>query len=163
MEILEIVNKDGTVIGTRPRDEVHGNPALIHKVVHVLVFKSSGELLLQKRSLNKDMAPGKWDTSVGGHMMPGESIEQAALREMHEELGIYTPLEFLYKYLYSGKFETEMVFTFRCVWDEDISFQLSEIDEVKHWSLEEIKKNLQTDIFSGNFLHEFSEYISSSK
>ncbi len=163
VEMLEIVDAEGRVIGTASRNRIHGNPALIHKVVHVLVFKSSGELLLQKRSRNKDVAPGKWDTSAGGHMSPGESLEQAAMREMHEELGIQTPLEFLYRYLHSSDFETEMVFTFRCVWDGDISFSVSEIDEVRHWSMEEIRNNLHSGLLSGNFIHEFSEYMSSSK
>lgn len=58
-EFLEAVNDRGKVIGIFPRSEIHGNPTLVHRVVHVLVFNSKGELLLQKRSMNKDVAPGK--------------------------------------------------------------------------------------------------------
>ena len=81
-EKLEIVDNDGNVIGLAERSELHRNPGLIHRVVHVLVFNNSGELLLQKRSLKKDIAPGKWDTSVGGHVNPGEDVFAAARREM---------------------------------------------------------------------------------
>ncbi|HIJ60603.1 MAG TPA: NUDIX domain-containing protein, partial [Nitrospirae bacterium] len=73
-EFLEIVDADGNTIGTALRSDVHGNPALLHKVVHVLVFNKRGDLLLQKRSLSKDVAPGKWDTSVGGHVSPNEDL-----------------------------------------------------------------------------------------
>src|ERR1700686_4931160 len=86
-EMIEIVDTEGSTIGIRRRSEVHGNPSLLHKVVHVLVFNDAGNLLLQKRSMNKDVAPGKWDTSVGGHVSPSEDLKTAALREMKEELG----------------------------------------------------------------------------
>ena len=87
-EILEVVDKNGNVLELAKRSEIHGNPSLLHRVVHILVFDGKGRILLQKRSLNKDVAPGKWDTSVGGHVNPGEDILDAAKREMKEELGI---------------------------------------------------------------------------
>ncbi|MCI0468471.1 MAG: NUDIX domain-containing protein, partial [Nitrospirae bacterium] len=53
-----------------PRRACHGNPRHIHRAAHVLVFNSSGQLLLQKRSQAKDIKPGKWDTSeLKGHRM----------------------------------------------------------------------------------------------
>jgi isopentenyldiphosphate isomerase len=92
-EILEVVDKYGNVLKLAKRSEIHRNPSLIHRVVHVLVFDKKGRLLLQKRSLNKDVAPGKWDTSVGGHVNPGEDILEAAKREMKEEL-VYFRLDY---------------------------------------------------------------------
>jgi len=111
-EYLEVVNTKGEVIGYAPRSEVHGNPSLIHRVVHVLVFNKKGELLLQKRSQNKDVAPGKWDTSVGGHVGIGEDLFSSSRREMHEELGIteHEP-EYLYAYTHSNPYESELVTT----------------------------------------------------
>ncbi len=87
MEYFEIVNEQGEVIGKAPRSECHGNPALVHRAVHVLVFNKKGELLLQLRSKDKDIQPGKWDTSVGGHLGVGESYQQAALREFARNWG----------------------------------------------------------------------------
>jgi isopentenyldiphosphate isomerase len=81
-EVIEIVDTEGRTIGLRNRSEVHRDPSLLHKVVHVLIFNDAGQLLLQKRSMKKDVAPGKWDTSVGGHVSPGEDLMFAALREM---------------------------------------------------------------------------------
>lgn len=159
-EYLEVVNHKGEVIGYFPRSVVHGNPSLIHKVVHVLVFDRNGNLLLQKRSMKKDVAPGKWDTSVGGHVGVGEDLVISSKREMEEELGITgVETEYLYTYIHSNSYETELVTTFRCTCDGNISFNKDEIDEIRYWSIEEIKSALGKKILSENFENEFLNYI----
>ncbi|PJA81277.1 MAG: NUDIX hydrolase [Nitrospirae bacterium CG_4_9_14_3_um_filter_44_28] len=159
-ELLEVTDKSGKTIGIAPRAEIHGNPALIHRVVHVLVFNKKGALFLQKRSETKDVAPGKWDTSVGGHVSSGENLLEAAKREMEEELGISeSSLEFLYSYIHTNPYETEIVHTYSCVYDGKISFNKEEIDEVRLWDFGEIKNHLGRDIFSDNFEHEITTYL----
>lgn len=155
-EILEIVDKQGRVLGLAPRSEIHGNPSLMHRVVHVLVFNKTGELLLQKRSLKKDVAPGKWDTSVGGHVEPGESLPEAAKRELKEELGITAEPEFLYSYIHTNSYETELVHTFLYRHEGSVSFNRDEIDEVRFWSIEDILKHLEDETLSDNFKHEIT-------
>ncbi len=159
-EYLEVVNHKGEVIGHFPRSVVHGNPSLMHKVVHVLVFDKNGNLLLQKRSMKKDVAPGKWDTSVGGHVGIGEDLIISSKREMEEELGLNgVETEYLYTYIHRNSYETELVTTFRCVCDGNISFNKDEIDEVKFWSIEDIKAAIGKQILSENFENEFLNYI----
>jgi isopentenyldiphosphate isomerase len=158
-ELLEIVDDKGCVLRLALRSEIHGNPALMHKVVHVLVFNNNGELLLQKRSANKDVAPGKWDTSVGGHVEPGEELRNAALREMEEELGISANPEFLYSYIHSNPYETEIVYTFTCKHDGSITFNAGEIDIVRFWTIEEIMESMDDTVLSDNFKHEISAYL----
>jgi isopentenyldiphosphate isomerase len=163
-ELLEIVDSFGKPLGLAPRSSIHGNPSLLHKVVHVLVFNMGGELLLQKRSISKDVAPGKWDTSVGGHVSPAEDPLSAARREMEEELGVHErDLNFLYSYIYSNTYESELVFTHSCINDGPFRFNTEEIDEIKFWSLEEIIENIGTGIFSGHFEAEFAKYLSFKK
>lgn len=163
-EQLEIVNENGEVIGLAPRAEIHGNPSLIHRVVHVFVFNNKGELLLQKRSRNKDVAPGKWDTSVGGHVGIGEEPYFSVKREMEEELGItgYEP-EYLYSYIHSSFYETELVHTYWCIYDRNISFDKEEIEDVKFWNLDEIKKAMGKKILSDNFEDELKTYLKYQK
>lgn len=159
-ELLEVVNEKGEIIKPLPRSEIHGNPSLIHRVVHVLVFNKDGGLFLQKRSMNKDVAPGKWDTSVGGHVNSGETLNKAVKREMKEEIGITTcEMRFLYTYIHSNPYETELVYTYSCVYDGEICFNKEEIDEVRAWSIKEIKENIGKGIFSDNFEHEFAMYL----
>ncbi len=159
-ELLEIVNYKGEVIGCAPRAEIHGNPALIHRVVHVLVLNNESEILLQKRSRNKDVAPGRWDTSVGGHVGVGEDLLSSSMREMHEELGIFVnEPEYLYSYLHSNSYETELVTTYRCLCEGGFVFNREEIDEIRFWSFDEIRKAMGKKILSDNFEHEFMTYL----
>ncbi len=163
-EMFEVVNRDGETIGHASRSEVHGDPSLLHKVVHVLVFNDKGEILLQKRSLHKDVAPGKWDTSVGGHVAAGEDIRSAALRETGEELGIApADIEFLYSYVYSDRHESELVHTYRCLHCGPFSTNEEEISEVRFWTLDSVERALQSGVFSGHFAAEFDAYRSYSQ
>ena len=159
-EILEVVDEKGDVLKLAKRSEIHSNPSLIHRVVHVLVFDKKGRLLLQKRSRNKDVAPGKWDTSVGGHVNPGEDILEAAKREMREELGISDcRLDYLYAYLFSNHIESELVSTFSCIYKGKFFFNKDEIDEIEFWDLESIRKKLGKGVFSNHFEKEITAYL----
>lgn len=158
-EILDIVNEHGEIISRAPRHLIHGNNSLLHRVVHLIVLNSSGDILLQKRSMDKDVAPGRWDTSVGGHVDAGESIDAALKREMMEELGfVSNGISFAYKYIHKNSYESELVFTHECIFDGPFSFNAEEIDEVRFWPVAHIRKNLGSAIFSDNFEDEFRMY-----
>jgi isopentenyl-diphosphate delta-isomerase type 1 len=158
-EIFAVVDKDDQVIGKAKRNEVHGNPDLIHRVSHVLVFNTQGDLFLQKRSSNKDVQPGMWDTSVGGHVDLGEDYHQAALREIKEELGfVPEKIRFLYKYFHHNDFESEYVSTFCCIWDGSITINREEISDGRFWTLNEIEERVFEQIFTPNFLDELHRY-----
>lgn len=159
-ELLAILDRTGKPIGIAKRKDAHGNPGLLHRVVHVLVFNKNGAVLLQKRSTNKDVAPGRWDTSVGGHVKPGEDMLTAALRELDEELGIKgCDLVFLYEYLFSSSYESELVSTFSCIYEGKVHINRSEIDEIAYWHIESVKKNIGASIFSDHFETEMSHFL----
>jgi len=163
-EIFDIVDDHDRVIGQAARSACHGNPALVHRVAHVLVFNSRDEMLLQKRSLNKDVQPGKWDTSVGGHLDPGETYLEAAKREFQEELGVAgVPLTFLYHSRIRNSFESENVASYLARYDGPIAFAESEIQEVRFWSAEAIKEALGSGIFTPNFEQEWAMYLDWSR
>ena len=81
-EFFPLVNESGEVVGKATRAECHSGSKLLHPVVHLHIFNRAGDLLLQKRSLRKDIQPGKWDTAVGGPVDYGESIDEALRREV---------------------------------------------------------------------------------
>ena len=58
-----------------------------HLVVHIWIYNSAGEFLIQKRAPHVEWAPGKW-AATGGSAISGEDSQTAALRETREELGI---------------------------------------------------------------------------
>lgn len=158
-EYLEIVDANDQVIGKALRSECHGNPQLIHRVAHVLVFDQQGRVLLQKRSMRKDVQPGKWDTSVGGHLDRGETYAEAAAREMFEELGVVNPpLTFLHYYHMRSDFESENVATFTTHHDGPFSFSENEIDEVRFWTPQEIDAALSMGILTPNFAEEWERW-----
>lgn len=128
-EVFEVVDEEGRVVGRAPRSACHGNPALIHRVSHVLVLDAQGRLYLQRRPDTKDIQPGKWDTSVGGHLDIGEDHEAGARREMREELGLSGDLRPLHRYLWRTERETELVATYLHEAREEPRPAPGEIDE----------------------------------
>jgi isopentenyldiphosphate isomerase len=158
-EIFDIVDSEGAVIGSAPRSECHGNPSLVHRTAHVVVFSSDGSILLQKRAADKDIQPGKWDTAVGGHLALGEDYETAARRELAEELGLpeNTPLRFLFDSRIRNEIESENVRVFATVHDGPFLFQKSEIDEVRFWSEDEIAAVLGKGVLTPNLEAEVGE------
>jgi isopentenyldiphosphate isomerase len=164
IEIFPIVDEQGNTIGEASRSVCHdGISKLLHPVVHLHVFNSAGELFMQKRGITKDIQPGKWDTSVGGHVSPGESVEEALAREAEEELGLknFIP-EFLLKYIWESPRERELVNSFSTILDEYPVINGDEIDEGRFWSLKEIKDHIGKGIFTPNFEHEFEMMFASS-
>ena len=92
MELLDIRREDGSLTGeVRERTIAHENGEL-HGTAHVWIVRKTAsgawEILLQKRSRNKDSFPGRYDVSSAGHIPSGSDYLESALREMEEELGI---------------------------------------------------------------------------
>jgi isopentenyldiphosphate isomerase len=156
-EWFPIVDEDGNTTGKALRSVCHdGKSMLLHPVVHLHIFNSGGELYLQKRAMTKDIQPGKWDTSVGGHVSPGENVLEAVRWEAGEELGLYNfKAVFRVKYVWKSSRERELVNSFTTITDEMPVVNKDEIEEGRFWPLEEIKKNSGKGIFTPNFEHEF--------
>ena len=154
-ELFPIVDENGNILSSASRGECHNGSKLLHPVVHLHVFNSQGELYLQRRPEWKDIQPGKWDTSVGGHVDLGESVEMALRREVSEELGItdFTP-ELLTSYVFESDREKELVFVHKTVYDGAIA-PSEELDGGRFWSIAEIVENLGKEVFTPNFKSEF--------
>ncbi|MEW6517274.1 MAG: NUDIX domain-containing protein [candidate division FCPU426 bacterium] len=158
-EWFEVVDAEGRVLKLARREECHADPSLMHRVAHVLVFDPEGRLYLQLRSRTKDIQPGKWDTSVGGHLQPGETELAGAQRELQEELGVQgAALELLYHYIMRSPVETELVATFKTVWQGEIRPDPLEIEDGRFWEPAEIQANLGRGIFTPNFEDEYSRW-----
>jgi isopentenyldiphosphate isomerase len=155
-EWFDIVDTTGKVIGRAPRSAVHGNPELLHPVVHVHIFNSRGDIFLQKRVENKDIQPGKWDTAIGGHISSGETLEHALRREAEEELGIsLAQFQPLFRYVHRSEVESELVHGFLLQEEGPFFPNRQEISEARFWTVAEIKDSLGKKIFTPNFEKEF--------
>lgn len=88
MEYLDVLDSRGKMTGQKlPRTDVHSNGSW-HKAIHCWLINNKNELLLQKRTLNKETNPGMWDISVAGHMPAGSTPIETVIKEAQEELGL---------------------------------------------------------------------------
>ena len=142
-EMFPIVDEDGNILSAATRGECHSGSKLLHPVIHLHLFNTKGEIYLQKRPDWKDIQPGKWDTAVGGHIDLGESVEQALVREVNEELDIslpHTPQR-LAHYVFESDRERELVFVHKVVYDAPIH-PSEELDGGRFWTIAELKENI---------------------
>ena len=90
VELVDIVDARDRALLVMPLSEAH-RQGLFHRSVMVLVYGLDGRLYLQKRGPQKSLYPGRFDLSATGHVQAGEAREEAAARELFEELGLTAP------------------------------------------------------------------------
>ena len=152
-----MVEPTGIVTGRASRAYCHSGAKVLHPVVHLHLIDRFGRLYLQKRSMRKDIQPGRWDTAVGGHLDYGESITEALYREASEELGItgFNPV-FLRSYIFESEVEKEMVNVFAAVGNFSPVPDLDEVEEGRWWGFKELEENFGKSVFTPNFEKEFA-------
>lgn len=155
-EWFPVVVPSGMVVGRSTREYCHSGAKPLHPVIHIHIIDRYSRVYLQKRSMLKDIQPGKWDTAVGGHVSYGESLMEAVYREASEELGLteFNPI-YLESYEFESSIEKEMVNVFAVVGTYDLRPDLDEVDEGRWWEIAEIDENIGKGIFTPNFESEF--------
>jgi len=162
MELLDILDENGSKIGTESRKIIHSK-GHIHPTIHVWIYNSKGELLLQKRSKDKPTFPGLWDLSAGGHVSAGQTYEEAVLREIWEELGLkisLDDLEFFKNKRFEGSipeedwYDNEFNNIYFLKYDgdiKDLKFIDGEVEDVKFFQLDELEAELADPVKQKQF------------
>ncbi len=161
MEYLDILDKNGNTTGeSRERKEVHAN-GYWHRGFHIWIVNSKGEILLQRRSANKDVYPNKLYVSVAGHPISGEDEMDGIEREFLEEIGLKlnkNELEYLFTFSQevvenNGKFLDNMYYDVYLLEKDinldDLKLQEEEVSQVQYIfykDLEEMVKNKDKNI-----------------
>lgn len=143
-EFLAVVDEHDRIIDHRPRNEIHALK-LRHRAVHILVFNTQGQLLLQKRSLQKDLNKGLWDTSAAGHVDAGETYASCAPRELQEELGVSAALTALFKLEPTPELGMEFIQVYQCRHSGPFQLAPAEIDECRWLERSEIDERVDCD------------------
>ena len=87
-ELIDILDSDGNTTGKTCLKSVAHQNGYFHATVHIWFYTKNEKILLQKRAPTKKVFPNLWDISVAGHIGAGEKFENAALREVQEEIGL---------------------------------------------------------------------------
>jgi isopentenyldiphosphate isomerase len=130
-ELVDIVDDADKVIATVTRSEMRAK-RLQHRSVGIAVISSDGRLLIHRRSESKDIWPGWWDIAAGGVVASGESYEDAARRELAEELGIeVAEMDFLGRAHYVDDDLAAICHGYRVVHDGPFTFNDGEVEEAR--------------------------------
>lgn len=139
-ELFIVVDKGDNIIDYRTRYDCHHDKSLVHRSIGVVIFNDQREILLQKRSMLKDTHPGLYTISVSGHVTKGQSYEEAAMREMQEEIGIQTELAYATKFLSELEIETEIDMIFTGEHNGPFQIAKDEVEMVQFFSKKEVAK-----------------------
>jgi isopentenyldiphosphate isomerase len=155
-EWFPVVDPAGFVVGRSTREYCHSGAKPLHPVIHIHIIDRFSRIYLQKRSMYKDIQPGKWDTAVGGHVSYGETILEAVYREASEELGLiaFNPTAIM-TYEFESEVERELVNVFAAVGSYDLRPDLDEVDEGRWWEIADIDAAIGKGVFTPNFESEF--------
>jgi isopentenyl-diphosphate delta-isomerase len=103
-EELILVDDQDREVGTKSKEDCHLGQGVLHRAFSIFIFNHRDELLLQKRSAQKPLWPSYWSNTCCSHPRNGESMERAVRRRLVEELGIESPLEYLFKFKYHAQY-----------------------------------------------------------
>jgi 16S rRNA (adenine1518-N6/adenine1519-N6)-dimethyltransferase len=156
-ETFEVVDAQDRVVGRAPRAQVHAE-RLLHRAVHVFVRNARGQLLLQRRSPLKDVAPNAWDSAAAGHLAPGEGYDACARREVAEELGASLPLRPVRKFAACEELGWEFIRLYEATAEGPFRFPPSEIRELRWWEPAEVRVAVEERPadFAASFRHLWS-------
>ena len=160
MEVIDICDEKGFPTGSTIDRDIAHRDGILHRTAHVWVVRENPngyDILLQKRSMEKESFPGLYDTSSAGHIPAGQEPIDSALRELKEELGITAqPSELSYAGIFRIQYEKEFhgkmfrdnevtrVYVYQePIEIQNLTLQVSEVDEVRWFDLEEVYKEIQ--------------------
>lgn len=149
MSELILVDEKDNQIGLMDKLEVH-QKGLLHRAFSIFIFNDFNQLLLQKRATDKYHSGGLWTNTCCSHPEMGETLEDACLRRLQEEMGFQTKLEFVTSFIYKAEldqqlFEHEFDHVFVGRYNASPDPDVYEVAEWKYVDLIELEKDLESN------------------
>lgn len=154
-EELILVDGDDNETGYLSKAECHDGSGILHRAFSVFLFNSAGELLMQKRAGGKRLWPLFWSNSCCSHPRRGESMAEATIRRIEQELGIRASVEFIYKFTYQASYgelgaEHELCSVYLARSDDEVAANRHEIAAERFITAEALSAELaeNDDVFT---------------
>ena len=144
-----MVDENGNFTGeVLDRETVHKRN-LFHWEVAVFIINHKNQILLQKRSPNKKLNPNKWSICAG-HVDSGEKLDDAAIREVEEEIGLKLSKEDLHiiedKRFCRRDVNSHVSRMYYAISDEtNFKLQKEEVSDVKWVDLDELIERINNN------------------
>lgn len=108
MDEIILVDENDNEVGVMEKLEAHRQGRL-HRAFSMLVFNSSGELMLQRRARTKYHSGGLWTNTCCSHPRPGEKIQDSVRRQLCYEMGIEVDPKFIFKFKYRAVLDNNLI------------------------------------------------------
>jgi isopentenyldiphosphate isomerase len=152
-EVIDICEENNNLTETKKLTGEAHRDGLWHRSAHIWMYNHQNELLLQLRSPKKFLYPNVWDISVAGHVNTGETPEEAAVREIHEEIGLEVAPEELtfvkilkHQSVYKDIKNNEFYYIYLLQLDKNITelkIQTEELKTIKLITLSELERDIK--------------------
>lgn len=158
-ELLDIVDNNDNVIGKDTKENKFANE-LITRNVAIFIIDEAGKLIIAKRAAHKKSFPGRFDLAACGNVKAGESYQEAAARELIEELGIDCDVKMLEKtyneFPENGKSLKYYTGIFLGKYSHDIMLN-DELESFKKLSINEVQNLIDKNpgLFTPGFVNDF--------
>jgi isopentenyl-diphosphate delta-isomerase len=146
-EFVILVNEKDEAEGKMEKMEAHIK-GLLHRAFSVFIFNSKGEMLLQRRALNKYHSGGLWSNACCSHPYPGEETDQGAIRRLREELGFSALVNKTFDFTYRAEFsngltEHEFDHVFTGEYNGVVHANPEEVCDYCYKNIEDIRYSMQ--------------------
>jgi isopentenyl-diphosphate Delta-isomerase len=148
-----LVNEQDDPVGVMGKTQVHQR-GLLHRAFSIFIFDSSGRMLLQQRALDKYHSGHLWTNACCSHPYPGETVQRAAQRRLHDELGFSTSLQPIFNFTYradvgNNLVEHEFDHVFAGEYEGIMNLNPAEVADVKYEDMAQLK--LAIDSYPAKF------------
>lgn len=148
-ELLILVDENDCEIGYESKANCHDHAGLLHRAFSLFVFNPEGELLLQRRAMEKRLWPLYWSNSCCSHPRKGEDMEDATRRRLFQELRIQSDLRYLYKFQYAADYgeaggENELCWVYAGITRDRVRPNKTEVNDWRFVPPEELDRELKS-------------------